>query len=1548
MPTYQEWIVVGQEAGLAGDALHEFVRNEQKYERDQRAEAREEKIKREEEQSKIDAHERDVDRLKIEAKIKADEAQLTKEKLETEAQLTKEKLETEAKIKSEQDVARREHELAMAAAGYPEPREPGRADQPSASLFSRGLKPKLPTFNDGDDLTAFLTKFERMAEMMQVRKEEFAAMLGSCLQGYAVQVYASLSPEVTSDYDALKQGLLTAYNQGTESFRRRFRDLKILQNQSYEQYSIALRRLLLLWIDAEEHAHDFESMVDFLVKDQLLRTASGEIRTFVQEHNVHKLNEVVTLAHNYSVAHMNYAKIQYKGTNPESVPVVNTGKSNLRQSGKTKFQSPQVQNKPGQFINRNYQGAYRPPFNARFNQPNAPGRSFNANIMRPSAPPVRPATPRTMGQCWHCGDPNHLRNNCPTIVQPVGKVPLVPTGNQVVRFCIRNDRPRKWVVAGTVNATLVTDIVRDSGCSAVVVLDKLVPTAVAHATRTVKMQDYLGRVDVFPVARVHISCPYFVGWTEAILAPLRNASALIGNVPGASDVPQWDQSMESFESGKTSFENINNKVTDSASDHVAVAENTQFLAVNAVTTRAGKTKQSKAPKPMIVPMLPSINIEADKFLALQLTCPTLKTLRDAEAKNLIISTRDQAKFQIIKRDQYYLRKCIDSKKKSLIGSETLLVPEQCRRQVLLTTHESLFAGHFSNRKTEMLIRTQFFWPGMSAQIKRFVQSCAVCQTHSMSRPAPAPLGRIPIITEPFSRVSMDLIGPFVPCTDEGHRYILSIIDVASGYPECVPLKNIDSISVAEALISFFSKFGIPREILSDQGRQFISKLLDEVHRILDIRPVFSSAYHSQSHGRIERLNRTVQTCLRKLCVAKPTQWHKYLPAIMFAIREIPSDRTGFSPFQLLFGRTVRGPVTILRELWENPQLDADNRDSFQYVLDLKERLALGANLAAENSQISVNKYTSYFDLKSKKRSFLPEQEVLVLLPDTTSKLTMAWSGPYKILEKRTRVNYLVDLNGTPKVFHVNLLKRFMRRDPQDEINPLDEMATINGPIQTCRLCIIEDDILDTSNAPTVKMGEIQTLDLDDPMLPQIDPLLSDEQKETLRNLVVGNADVFSNVPGCTDTVVHSIQLTTATPIRAKMYPIPIALQEHFNNEVDNLLSLGIITPADSPYSSPPLLVMKREGTYRLAMDYRCLNSITVFNAEPIHNIEEDLHRFADSKYFSELDLISAFFQVPIDAQSQPYTAFPTAHGQMMFTRVAFGLINAPSVFVKLMRKVLMGLAHVIFYFDNIVIHTETWDEHIAAVMSVVHRLRLHKLTLKPVKCKLGFEQIDYLGFVIGPGGILRTQPDKVFHLASIPPPKTKKQLRSFLGMIAFYRKFIPNCSELTCPLSDLTKITIKEPLPWTEEANVSFNRLKDALCSDPILKLPNIALPFILRTDASSTMVAATLMQKYDEVPHPLAYYSRKLLPRERNYSTIERECLAILNGIEKFKYYLLGRHFFIETDHLGLVWLNKSKNLNSRLIRWALLLQNYRFTVVHILGKDNVFSDFLSRNDGN
>lgn len=235
------------------------------------------------------------------------------------------------------------------------------------------------------------------------------------------------------------------------------------------------------------------------------------------------------------------------------------------------------------------------------------------------------------------------------------------------------------------------------------------------------------------------------------------------------------------------------------------------------------------------------------------------------------------------------------------------------------------------------------------------------------------------------------------------------------------------------------------------------------------------------------------------------------------------------------------------------------------------------------------------------------------------------------------------------------------------------------------------------------------------------------------------------------------------------------------------------------------------------------------------------------------------------------------------------------------------------------------------------------MTVRLSKCRFGFNEIRYLGFVID-GKHLKPQCEKIDALMKIPPPTTKKTLRSFLGMISFYRMFIPQASELTAPLSYLLRKNVREPLMWTKELAERFEKLKFTLCQHPVLKLPDPNIPFILRTDASNCGLGAVLLQYLDDSPFPVAYASRKLLDREKGYSTIERECLAIVFGVQRFEYYLKGKEFILEVDHKPLVYMNTAKSSNNRLIRWALCLQSFRFRIVHVAGTDNVGADLLSR----
>ena len=237
----------------------------------------------------------------------------------------------------------------------------------------------------------------------------------------------------------------------------------------------------------------------------------------------------------------------------------------------------------------------------------------------------------------------------------------------------------------------------------------------------------------------------------------------------------------------------------------------------------------------------------------------------------------------------------------------IMVPKSLRIRVMKVAHDSIFGGHLGVKKTKDRIQTNFYWPRIHNDVSGFCRSCDVCQkTVDKGTVARAPLGEMPLIDKPFKRVAADLVGPITPASERGHRYILTLVDYATRYLEAVPLKNIDTETVAEALLDMYSRLRIPEEVLSDQGTQFVSSCMQEVSRLLSINGLTATPYHPICNGLVERFNGTLKKMLQRLCSEQPRQWHRCINPLFFAYREAPQEATGYSPFELLYGRTVRG------------------------------------------------------------------------------------------------------------------------------------------------------------------------------------------------------------------------------------------------------------------------------------------------------------------------------------------------------------------------------------------------------------------------------------------------------------------------------------------------------------------------------------------------------------------------------------------------------------------------------------------------------------------
>ena len=318
--------------------------------------------------------------------------------------------------------------------------------------------------------------------------------------------------------------------------------------------------------------------------------------------------------------------------------------------------------------------------------------------------------------------------------------------------------------------------------------------------------------------------------------------------------------------------------------------------------------------------------------------------------------------------------------------------------------------------------------------------------------------------------------------------------------------------------------------------------------------------------------------------------------------------------------------------------------------------------------------------------------------------------------------------------------------------------------------------------------------------------------------------------------------------------------------------------------------------------------------------------------------------MPVAAEDRPKTAFVTPFGLFQFRVLLFGLSGAPASFQHLMDLLIDGCQdYAAAHLDDLVIFSSTWEEHLQQLQEVLQRLRRAGLTAKPSKCQFAMKQCLYLGHIVG-NGTVRPELNKVESVRTFPVPRTKRQVRAFLGLTGYYRKFIPDYAAIAAPLSDLTKKSAPNSVNWTTLCEEAFETLKTHLCSQPILVSPDFSRPFVLQTDASDRAVGAVLSQVGPDGEHPVGYYSRKLLPREEKYSTVEKECLAIKLATSAFRVYLLGQPFTIQTDHRSLEWLDRLKESNPQLCRWSLSLQPFDFKVEHRAGSKNKNADALSR----
>ena len=491
----------------------------------------------------------------------------------------------------------------------------------------------------------------------------------------------------------------------------------------------------------------------------------------------------------------------------------------------------------------------------------------------------------------------------------------------------------------------------------------------------------------------------------------------------------------------------------------------------------------------------------------------------------------------------------------------------------------------------------------------------------------------------------------------------------------------------------------------------------------------------------------------------------------------------------------------------------------------------------------------------------------------------------------------------------------------------------------------EDDIQMTNISLEQKPRQTRPGD----SLDQSDTALDDHQMHILRDLINEYSDIIGEditELGQTDIVQHVIETKPGVaPIRSKPYNIPVGLRAEVKRQLDVMLDKGLIQMSSGTWTSPIVLVKKKDGSYRFCVDYRKLNSVTEKQAMCLSNIENTMEIMHGKKFFSAIDLCSGFWQVKLHEDSQEKSGFITPWGTFSFTRMPMGTSSSPATFNRLSLAIMADLisqGSSVVYLDDWLLTSKDFDSHITLLRTVFDRLRYVGLKYRLSKSQFFQTKITYLGHVISEDGIT-VAPHNVEKIKNFPPPKNQTEVRRLLGLFGFYRSFVKAYSQIVSPMTKL----LSSDLPrfhWGPDSQAAMEKLQSIITSAPVLIFPDFSALFILTTDASGIAIGAVLSQEREKKLHPIAFYSKTLNKTQQRWEPCEQELYAIVCSVKRFRGYLMNCQFHIQTDNMGCLYLLKTANLSGRLARWAVQLSDYDFTISHTPGKSNVVADALSR----
>ena len=518
--------------------------------------------------------------------------------------------------------------------------------------------------------------------------------------------------------------------------------------------------------------------------------------------------------------------------------------------------------------------------------------------------------------------------------------------------------------------------------------------------------------------------------------------------------------------------------------------------------------------------------------------------------------------------------------------------------------------------------------------------------------------------------------------------------------------------------------------------------------------------------------------------------------------------------------------------------DICQRTSYQYLFELRERLEETLRIAREELGKAQVRQKRYYDRKARERSLEVGNKVLLLRLTDNNKLIMQWKGPYHVEAKRIVNEYRINVRGKSKTDHITLLKKYQERVNDGEVveavnrNPI----MVDGDFleRVCSAIIADDescgfdDAIDDSEL--LGLGACQADESWEDVINQEN--LTKEQKGQVRDILTEFQHFFTDLPVETDVTRNRISLTTTEPIRNKPYPVPYSIRQSLKEDISKMLLLKIVRESHSPYSSPVVVVRKKDDANRVCVDYRKLNKVTVCDEEHMTLIVDLIPNPRNDRFFTKIYLSRGYWQVPVAPRDIHKTTFSTPDGVYECLRIPFGMVNSGATLTRAIRKLLKGMKNVEHCVDDILLHITTWDCHVATLRELSRRLAKAKCSVRPSKTVIGAETFSFVGHQVGCGTSAPLE-ENLRKVRNASRQLTKKDVRSFLGLTEYYRKFVPNYSIIAVPLTDATRKGQPDQVIWGDAQEKAYTVLKAMITSHPILQIPDYNKPFFLQTDAS-------------------------------------------------------------------------------------------------------------------